>query len=323
MNALKLKNYSKLLAGVLLLILPLFLQQMNDYVLHIAITIGIYIILSLSLNIIIGYAGQFALGHAAFYGIGAYTSALLMLQWNVSFWVALPAAAIITGLFGLLLGSPVIRLRGDYLGIVTLGFGEIVRLVFVNWVDVTRGPMGLPGIPAPTLFGYTFTEKTDFYYLILVLAAITIFVVHRIIHSGIGLNLLTIREDETLAQSIGIRPVKYKLMAFALGAFFAGVAGAFWASYISYISPDGFRYMDSVNILAMVILGGSASIPGSILGAVILVLAPELLRYVDDYRMMLMGVAIVLMMIFKPSGFWGEKHRKTNFYRLQRGEHKP
>lgn len=319
----KLKNYSKLLAGVLLLILPLFLQQMNDYVLHIAITIGIYIILSLSLNIIIGYAGQFALGHAAFYGIGAYTSALLMLQWNVSFWVALPAAAIITGLFGLLLGSPVIRLRGDYLGIVTLGFGEIVRLVFVNWVDVTRGPMGLPGIPAPTLFGYTFTEKTDFYYLILVLAAITIFVVHRIIHSGIGLNLLTIREDETLAQSIGIRPVKYKLMAFALGAFFAGVAGAFWASYISYISPDGFRYMDSVNILAMVILGGSASIPGSILGAVILVLAPELLRYVDDYRMMLMGVAIVLMMIFKPSGFWGEKHRKTNFYRLQRGEHKP
>ncbi|AET56931.1 putative high-affinity branched-chain amino acid ABC transporter, permease protein [Paenibacillus terrae HPL-003] len=319
----KLKNYSKLLAGVLLLTLPLFLQQMNDYVLHIAITVGIYIILSLSLNIIIGYAGQFALGHAAFYGIGAYASALLMLHWNVSFWVALPAAAIITGLFGLLLGSPVIRLRGDYLGIVTLGFGEIVRLVFVNWVDVTRGPMGLPGIPAPTLFGYTFTEKTDFYYLILVLAAITIFVVHRIIHSGIGLNLLTIREDETLAQSIGIRPVKYKLMAFALGAFFAGVAGAFWASYISYISPDGFRYMDSVNILAMVILGGAASIPGSILGAVILVLAPELLRYVNDYRMMLMGVAIVLMMIFKPSGFWGEKHRKTNFYRLQRGERKP
>ncbi|WP_460324417.1 branched-chain amino acid ABC transporter permease [Paenibacillus sp. YSY-4.3] len=305
-------------AAAVLIVLPLVLQQVNDYWMHIVIMIGIFSILSMSLNVIIGYAGQFALGHAAFYGIGAYSAALLMIHFQVSFWIALPAAAVIAGFFGFLLGTPVIRLRGDYLGIVTLGFGEIVRLIFVNWVDVTRGPMGLPGIPAPTLFGYTFSGKTEFYYLILALVLLTFFVIHRIVHSGVGLSLLTIREDETLAQSIGIRPNKYKLLAFTVGGFFAGIAGAFWASYISFVSPDAFRYLDSVNILAMVILGGSASLPGSVLGAVILVLAPELLRYMSDYRMMLLGLAIVLMMIFKPTGFWGEKHRKYNFYGMVR-----
>lgn len=304
--------------AALLIVLPLVLQQVNDYWMHIVIMIGIFSILSMSLNVIIGYAGQFALGHAAFYGIGAYSAALLMIHFQISFWIALPAAAIIAGFFGFLLGTPVIRLRGDYLGIVTLGFGEIVRLIFVNWVDVTRGPMGLPGIPAPTLFGFTFSGKTEFYYLILVLVLLTFFVINRIVHSGVGLSLLTIREDETLAQSIGIRPNKYKLLAFTVGGFFAGIAGAFWAAYISYVSPDAFRYLDSVNILAMVILGGSASLPGSVLGAVILVLAPELLRYMSDYRMMLLGLAIVLMMIFKPTGFWGEKHRKYNFYGMAR-----
>lgn len=320
MNGLSKLNYKKIIVTALLIILPLLLEQINSYFVHIAIAIGIFSILSLSLNVIIGYAGQFALGHAAFYGIGAYSAALLMIHFQLSFWLALPAAAIIAGLFGFLLGLPVIRLRGDYLAIVTLGFGEIVRLIFVNWVEVTRGPMGIPGIPAPRLFGYSFTDKTDYYYLILVMLMITIYVIHRVVHSGIGLNLLTIREDETLAKSIGIRPVKYKLLAFTLGGFFAGAAGAFWASYITFISPDTFRYLDSVNILAMVILGGAASIPGSILGAVILVLAPELLRYVDDYRMMLLGLAIVLMMIFKPSGFWGEKHRTINFYSSQKGD---
>jgi len=300
--------------AILLLILPLFLSQINDLWMHVVIMIGVFSILSMGLNVIIGYAGQFALGHAAFYGIGAYAAALLRLHLDISFWLALPAAAMIAGLFGFLLATPVIRLRGDYLGIVTLGFGEIVRLIFVNWVDVTRGPMGLPGVPAPSLFGYTFTGKTEFYYLILVLVVITYLVVNRIVHSGIGLSMLATREDETLAASIGIRPNKFKLLAFTVGAFFAGIAGAFWASYISYVSPDAFKYLDSVNILAMVILGGSASLPGSILGAAILVAGPELLRYVNEYRMLLLGLAIVLMMIFKPAGFWGEKHRKINFY---------
>jgi len=309
--------------AALLLVLPLLLGQVSDFWLHVVIMIGVFSILSMGLNVIIGYAGQFALGHAAFYGIGAYTAALLLIHYNLSFWLVLPIAAVITGFFGFLLGTPVIRLRGDYLGIVTLGFGEIVRLIFVNWIDVTRGPMGLPGIPAPELFGFTFSGKIEFYYLILVLVVITYIVINRIVHSGIGLNMLTIREDERLAESIGIRPNKYKIMAFTIGAFFAGIAGAFWAAYISYVSPDAFRYMDSVNILAMVILGGSGNLAGSILGASILVITPELLRYVSEYRMLLLGLAIVLMMIFKPTGFWGEKHRKLNFYgKARKGEGK-
>jgi len=312
-----------IIVAALLLALPLLLGPVSEFWLHVMIMIGIFSILSMGLNVIIGYAGQFALGHAAFYGIGAYTAALLLIHYDLSFWLVLPIAAIVTGFFGFLLGTPVIRLRGDYLGIVTLGFGEIVRLIFVNWIDVTRGPMGLPGIPAPSLFGYTFSGKIEFYYLILVLAAITYIIINRIVHSGIGLNMLTIREDERLAASIGIRPNKYKIMAFTIGAFFAGIAGAFWATYISYVSPDAFRYMDSVNILAMVILGGSGNLAGSILGASILVVTPELLRYVSEYRMLLLGLAIVLMMIFKPTGFWGEKHRKLNFYgKAQKGEGK-
>jgi len=311
------------IVAALLLALPLLLGSVSEFWMHVMIMIGIFSILSMGLNVIIGYAGQFALGHAAFYGIGAYTAALLLINYDLSFWLVLPIAAVVTGFFGFLLGTPVIRLRGDYLGIVTLGFGEIVRLIFVNWVDVTRGPMGLPGIPAPKLFGYTFSGKIEFYYLILVLVIITYIVINRILHSGIGLNMLTIREDERLAASIGIRPNKYKIMAFTIGAFFAGIAGAFWAAYISYVSPDAFRYMDSVNILAMVILGGSGNLAGSILGASILVITPELLRYVSEYRMLLLGLAIVLMMIFKPTGFWGEKHRKLNFYgKAQKGEGK-
>jgi branched-chain amino acid transport system permease protein len=305
-------RWLRIVAALLVLTLPLWLK--NEYMMHVAISIGIYIILALSLNTIVGYAGQFALGHAAFYGIGAYTTALLLLNTDLSFWVVLPIAGICTGLFGFILGSPVIRLKGDYLGIVTLGFGEIIRLIFVNWTSLTRGPMGLPGIRSPEIFGYSFSSTTDFYYLLLVLVAVSVLVIGRIVHSGVGLNLLTVREDEIVAESIGIRPTKYKLMAFTVGALFAGIAGAFYATYISFISPDSFLYVDSVTILAMVVLGGLASVPGSILGAVVLVITPELLRFASDYRMMMLGLAIVLMMVFKPAGFWGETRRKRNFY---------
>ena len=301
--------------ALLLTALPFALEQASSYFTHIAISILIFAILALSLNVIIGYAGIFALGHAAFFGIGAYTAALLMMKGELSFWLALPAAAVAAGLFGVLLGLAGIRLRGDYLAIVTLGFGEIVRLVFVNGGKVTNGPMGIPGIPAPDLFGYALTRKTEFYFLALLLLLFTVFVIYRVVHSGIGLSLMTIREDETLADSIGISPVRFKVFAFALGAFFAGAAGAFWASYISYISPDTFRYLDSVNILAMVIVGGIASIPGSVLGAAVMVLAPELLRFVNDYRMLLLGLAIVLMMMFRPEGIWSEKRRRVHVYR--------
>jgi len=312
-----LMKYKYIILILLLLILPFPLSRINDYFLHIVIVVAVYSILALSLNVIVGYAGQFALGHAAFYGIGAYTAAILMTRSGFSFWSAIACAAVMTGLCGFLLGLPVIRLKGDYLGIVTLAFGEIVRLFFVNWVPLTNGPMGIPGIPHPTIFGFEFTTRINFYYIILALLSITAFIIYRIVYSGFGLNLLTIRKDESLAESIGIRPVKYKLMAFSIGAFFAGIAGAFWAAYISYISPDAFKYMDSINILSMVVLGGTASIPGSFLGAFIMVLTPEILRYVNDYRMMVLGIVIVCMMIFKPSGFIGEKYRQFNFFGMK------
>ncbi|GGF97438.1 branched-chain amino acid ABC transporter permease [Paenibacillus abyssi] len=303
-------------AAILLLMLPFVVQMFDnaDFLLRIAVMIGIYIILTLSLNIIVGYAGQFALGHAAFYGIGAYTAALLMVNYDVSFWLALPAAAIVTGFFGFLLGTPVMRLKGDYLGIVTLGFGEIVRLIFVNWIDLTNGPMGIPGIPAPSLGSYTLGSNMDFYYLVLVVTVISVLIIRRIVQSGFGLNLLTVREDEIAAESIGIRPMKYKLLAFTIGALFAGVAGALFAVTAMFVSPDSFQYVESVNILAMVVLGGTASIPGSILGATILTVAPEALRFISDYRLILLGLIIVLMMVYKPSGFWGESKRKRNFF---------
>jgi len=308
------KNILKLIGAVVLLLLPLLVT--NSYFIHIFISIGLYIILSLSLNLVTGFTGQLALGHAAFYGIGAYTSALLLLRFNVSYWLALVLSAVITGIFGFLLGLPALRLKGDYLGIVTLGFGEIVRLVFVNWYSLTRGPLGLPGIPAPKIGPYIFDSRIPFYYLIFGLAAFTVFFMHRLVNSGVGMAMITVKEDEIAAESIGIYPIKYKLLAFSLGAAFAGIAGSFYASYISFISPDTFLYMDSVTILAMVVLGGLGSIPGSIIGATVLVIVPELLRFMTNYRMLLYGALMVFMMIYRPQGFWGANKRVRNSYKI-------
>jgi branched-chain amino acid transport system permease protein len=305
----------KSVGAAILLLLPLFVK--NPYYLHIIISIGLYVLLSLSLNLVTGFTGQLALGHAAFYGLGAYTSALLLIRFGVSYWVALILSAIITGIFGVLLGLPALRLKGDYLGIVTLGFGEIVRLVLVNWYDLTRGPLGLPGIPAPKIGSFVFDSRVPFYYLILVLVIFTVFFMYKLVNSGVGMAMITVKEDEIAAQSIGIYPIKYKLLAFSIGAAFAGIAGSFYASYISFISPDTFLFVDSVTILAMVVLGGLGSIPGSIVGAAVLVVIPEFLRFMSNYRMVLFGALMVLIMIYKPQGFWGANKRVRNAYKIQ------
>jgi len=294
----------------------------NEYYLHILITIGIYIMLTLGLNLITGYTGQFSMGHAAFYGIGAYIAALAMLRCGLSFWFALIISAVLTAIAGFFLGLPALRLQGDYLGIVTLGFGEIIRLVFVNWVSVTRGPMGLPGIPAPQIGSYVFEEKTPYYYLILLMVVLTVFIINRMVNSRFGLGLVTVREDEVAASAVGINTTQKKLTAFATGAFFAGLTGAFFASYISFVSPDSFMYIDSVTILAMVVLGGMGSIPGSIVGAIVLVLAPELLRFLVDYRMLLYGLILIVMMIYRPEGFWGGSKRVKNIWLRAKGGYK-
>lgn len=315
-----LKKYRKFAVpvGILLLLLFPFVIT-NSYFLHVAISIGVYILLSLSLNLVTGYAGQLCLGHAAFYGIGAYVGALLMLNLHVNFFLAMIASAAVTGLFGLLLGLPTLRLKGDYLAIVTLGFGEIVRLVFVNWADVTRGPMGLPGIPCPSVFGLEISGRTAFYYLVLILVAADLIFMRRLINSGIGMAMQTVKADEIAAESIGIYPIKYKLMAFVIASAMAGVAGCYYASYISYISPSTFVYNTSVTILAMVVLGGLGSIAGSVIGAAILTLIPEMLRFLSDYRMLIFGALMVIMMIYKPEGFWGVSRRVKNIYKIEAG----
>lgn len=315
--------HKKLLAvfcAIVLLTLPFTVA--NSYILHIFITVCIYIVLALSLNLVTGYAGQLVLGHAAFYGIGAYAGALLMLHFHINFFIALLLSAAITAVFGFLLGLPALRLRGDYLAIVTLGFGEIVRLVFVNWKDVTRGPAGLPGIPSPELFGITITGRIAFYYMALIIAILTIFFMMRLINSGIGMAMQTVKDDEIAADAIGIQPKKYKLMAFVLSSAMAGFIGCFYGSYLSYISPTAFVYNTSMTILTMVVLGGLGSIMGSILGAGVLVIIPEALRFLNDYRMLIFGALMVFMMIYKPEGFWGVSRRRRNIYKINAGGEK-
>lgn len=313
----KYKRISAIVGLVLLAAIPLVIT--NTYYLHVVIMIGIYIILSLSLNLITGFAGQLCLGHAAFFGIGAYVGALLMTLKDVNFFIAMIASFLVSGLFGLLLGMPSLRLRGDYLAIVTLGFGEIVRLVFVNWQEVTNGPMGIRAIPGPSLFGIQLNDRVSFYYLILILVVVVIFLMNRLINSGFGMAMQTIKADEIAAESIGIYPVKYKLIAFVLSSGIAGIAGCFFASYVSYISPTTFVYNTSVTILAMVVLGGLGSLAGSVIGATILTLIPEVLRFISDYRMLIFGALMVIMMIYKPEGFWGVSKRVKNIYKIKAG----
>lgn len=300
-----------------LLLLPIMIK--STYIMHVLITSGLYIGLTLSLNFVSGYAGQLSMGHAAFYGIGAYTTALLMLNLNMSFWLTIIASILVSGAAGLLLGLPTSRLRGDYLTIVTLGFGEIVRLVLVNEIEITRGPMGLPGIPSPQIFGIEMDSKAAFYYIVLLLIVLITVFLSRLTTSGFGIAMLTVKEDEIAAQSIGIYPVKFKLLAFTISAMIAGVMGSVYATYVSFISPDTFLFNDSATILAMVVLGGIGSIPGSIIGAVILTIAPELLRSFSELRMMLYGILLIVMMNFKPAGIYGQEKRKKNVYKLQAG----
>ena len=323
MNALKLPRIEALRVPrwltpalfALWLAVPLALRDW-DYGVHIAIIVALYIILALSLNLVNGQAGQLNLGHAAFFGIGAYTSALLMLLEGWSFWATLPAAIVVTALFGLIVGLPSLRVGGDYLGIVTLGFGEITRLVLINWMDLTRGPMGLPGIPPPSLFGVEFSGKLPYFYLVTVLAVLTWFVLKRLTVSRFGLQMLALREDERVASTLGIDTGRIKLAAFAIAAALAGLAGAFYASYISFISPDTFVMNDSIIMLCMVVLGGMGSMVGSVIGACVLIAAPEALRFMQDWRLVLYGVLLTGMMIYRPSGVWGLERRARNEIKL-------
>jgi len=302
------------------------------------IQILIYVMLAWGLNIVVGLAGLLDLGYVAFYAVGAYSYALLSSYFGLSFWVLLPLSGIFAALWGIILGFPVLRLRGDYLAIVTLAFGEIIRLVLINWTDVTKGTFGISGIPKATLFGIPFDAsaggfakllglpmssayyKIFLFYLILALCLITAYVTIRLRRMPIGRAWEALREDEIACRSLGINTVTTKLTAFATGAMFGGFAGSFFAARQGFVSPESFVFLESAVILAIVVLGGMGSLTGIAIAAVVMVGGTEVLREMDFlkvvfgpdftpelYRMLLFGLAMVVVMLFKPRGFVGSR----------------
>jgi len=277
----------------------------SSYQTNIMTTALMYVMLGLGLNIVVGLAGLLDLGYVAFYAVGAYSYALLNYHFGLGFWAVLPVGALLGVFFGILLGFPVLRLRGDYLAIVTLGFGEIIRIILENWNEFSFGPSGIANISRPGLFGIqmSLNEATIYLYFIMIaLCLFTIFVVNRLQDSRIGRAWIALREDKVACQTMGIDKTKTKLTAFALGAIWAGMVGVIFAAKTTFINPASFTFLESAMILSIVVLGGMGSIIGVILGAFILILTPEYLRAFSNYRMLLFGMTMVLMMVFRPQG---------------------
>jgi len=286
------------------------------YQTNIMITALIYVITGLGLNIVVGLAGLLDLGYVAFYAVGAYSYALLNYHFGLGFWMALPIGAGLALMFGVLLGFPVLRLRGDYLAIVTLGFGEIIRLILENWNDFSFGPSGIANIPRPGFFGIELSldqATTYLYFLMIALVLMTIFVVARLQNSRIGRAWIALREDEVACQAMGIDKTKTKLTAFAMGATWAGMAGVVFAAKTTFINPASFTIWESIIILCVVVLGGMGSVFGVICGAMILILLPEYLRAFSEYRMLIFGSVLVVMMVFRPGGIVSEVRRTYQF----------
>ena len=299
--------------GIVLVVMLAMPHVSSFYQTNIMISALLYVMLALGLNIAVGIAGQLVLGYVAFYAVGAYTYALLNQAFGIGFWACLPVGGFMAVLFGLALGFPVLRLRGDYLAIVTLGFGEIVRLTLLTWASLTGGSGGIKDIPAPGFFGMDMdiNMSTMFvYYIVLAAVIITIVVISRLKNSRVGLALQALREDEIACEAMGINLARVKLSAFALSSCWAGFAGVIFAAKTSFINPASFTFMESAMILSMVVLGGMGSIVGVVIAAMILILAPEYLRAFSEYRMLIFGAIMVIMMIFRPQGLvTGERRR--------------
>lgn len=310
------------LGGLLALLIAMPLAT-SLYQTNIMISALLYVMLALGLNIAVGLAGQLVLGQAAFYAIGAYSYALLNQAFGLGFWICLPLGGLAAMLFGLGLGLPVLRLRGDYLAIVTLGFGEIVRLTLLNWADVTGGSAGMKNIPPPSVPGMELdiTGSTILiYYVSLAAAAASVVLVSRLKNSRVGLALCAMREDEIACEAMGVHLARIKLTAFALSAAWAGLAGVIFASRTSFINPFSFTFMESAMILSMVVLGGMGSISGVIIAALFLVLAPEYLRAFSEYRMLIFGAVMAVMMIFRPQGLVTDERRRYRITKLHGAE---
>lgn len=297
----------------------------NQYYLHIINLAGIYTLITIGLNLLSGYTGQVSMGQAGYFAVGTYVASLLALNSGVPFWLALPVAALTCALCGAIIGIPAMKLSGPYLVLATVGFGEIIRLVILNWTPVTKGAAGLTGIPLPSLFGYRISSEQDFFYLIMLLVVLGTYIAWRLTQSKVGRTFNAIREDELAAEAMGVPVSRYKVAAFIISAVYAGVAGALYGVFAGVASPDNFTFDDSVAFLCMSVVGGNRTVGGAIAGAFILTILSEALRPFQAYRLVIYGAILIFTVIYMPQGLAGiagkfRTGRAVNACRLMKGD---
>lgn len=290
---------------VLLLVFPF---MVNNYALQVAVYCGIYILLAVSLNLLVGYTGIFSMGHVAFYCLGAYTSALLATKLHLPFVLCFLSGGVVAGIAGALIGIATLRLNDLFLTFTTMGLGEVIRIIIQN-AAFTNGALGVTGIPMPRFFGRAM-NRTEFYYMVLILVIACVFIVHRLVRSNTGRTLMTIRDDASAAASLGINVFSYKMRIMILSCFIAGLAGSLYATFVQYINASNFSINVSINIIAMVTIGGMGTIAGPILGATLLQILPEAIRFLQDYRQLMFGAALVISVMFAPKGLIGMNWQK-------------
>ena len=298
-----LANSPYLIIIALLAVVPAVVT--NLYHIQVMIFIGIYIILTLSLNLLNGYVGLLSIGHAAFYGIGAYASAKLVMEAGLPFPLAMLGAGAVAGIFGYLIAKPTLRLSGIYMTLATLGFNMIFFLILQNWMSFTNGPLGIMDIPPPNIFGYEIETRVQYYYLVFFLVLLTVVSMHRLMTCRFGRALVSIRENELAAEAMGVHTTRYKIQAFVLAAFYAGIAGSFYAHFVKYISPDSFYIYESFILLAMLAFGGQGNLIGPVVGAAVLIIIPEIFRFLQEYRMLVYGGVLITMMLVRRQGLLG------------------
>ncbi|MDR2558241.1 MAG: branched-chain amino acid ABC transporter permease [Oscillospiraceae bacterium] len=311
------KRNRYLTIAVIFAVMVIFPLLANDYVISVTQNAMFYMLLALGLNVIVGYCGMCDLGYAAKFAIGAYTTAILIKTFNWNFWLTLPASVVVSVIVAVAIGAPTLKLRSDYLAIVTLGFAEIVRITAQN-LEITGRASGIHAITRPHFFGLHLTRIIHWYYVFLILVVIYIFISYRIRHSRFGRALAYIKEDEDAAQAMGVNTTSYKLCAYAIGAVLGGIAGSFFAVRMTSISPGSFDFTQSANIMLAVILGGMGKIPGVIVGALFFAVFPELFRFlptvggvrISDMRMLFFGLLLIIVMIKRPQGLWPERRKK-------------
>ncbi|WP_062109996.1 branched-chain amino acid ABC transporter permease [Bacillus niameyensis] len=313
------RKWIPLIIVLLALVLPLLIE--SHYFMHIIVLSLIYAILATSLGLVVGGIRVVSLSHVAFFGVGAYTSAILTVRYDVPFLVALLCSFLMSAFIGFLFSVPILKLKGHYLAMGTLAFGIVAQMVFLNWENLTNGPNGIAGIPYPSIFGFMLDSETKIYYFVLVSLIVLLMGLYSLNRSVIGRALITIREDEIVASSFGIRTVHYKVAAFTISTGIAGYAGSIFAHYSAYINYDNFNLMESFILLAMVVIGGMNHILGPVVGAILLTVLPEALRELVDYRMLIYGLILIGILPFAPRGLLGSLPTKWIKGKIGGGEH--